>query len=122
MERSEIIAGNKLIAEFMGYDTSGRTAIDEVVVKGNIIGHLKSCRISQMGYYESWDWQIPVYSKVVSVSRERLVIKGEDAIRDFFTLKGGYEKAVSKNDCESGFTHLVMMVTLYNSLPSQPQK
>lgn len=62
--KEEIIEGNKLIAEFMGYE---KTIYSDVfngdlyaldVSKGEIYA------ISQMQYHASWDWIMPVVEKI----------------------------------------------------------
>jgi len=64
--KEEIIEGNKLIAEFMGYE---KTIYSDVfngdlyaldVSKGEIYA------ISQMQYHTSWDWIMPVVEKIES--------------------------------------------------------
>jgi hypothetical protein len=86
MTQKEIIEGNKLIAEFMGYE---KTIYSDVfrgelyaldVSKGEIYA------ISQMQYHTSWDWIMPVVEKIESI---------EDCEKNNFQFS-----ILSDNECE----------------------
>ena len=54
MKESEIIEGNKLIAEFMGDTTS----------QNSKVSFTKNCPVSGLKYHSSWDWLMPVVEKI----------------------------------------------------------
>ncbi len=62
MKTEEIIEGNKLIAEFMGYKfTAGDCVIDDV--------RATTMPISDWGkYHSSWNWLMTVVEKIESIS------------------------------------------------------
>lgn len=64
MTNEEIINGNKLIAEFMGYEKT----IYSDVFNGDLyaldVSNGEIYTISQMQYHASWDWIMPVVEKI----------------------------------------------------------
>ena len=81
MTRKEVIEGNKLIAEFMGYEEGFPHRIDKYgyvqVDKGYVIPSITNSQfheqdsdthqfsLSELKFYSSWDWIMPVVEKVV---------------------------------------------------------
>jgi hypothetical protein len=58
MTQQEILEGNKLIAEFMGYKQS-------VIIGVLFIHETKlNLTISELKYHSSWDWLMPVVGKI----------------------------------------------------------
>lgn len=65
MTNEEILEGNKLIAEFMGFEFNKSKIIydpTDTNPEGKLIGY----PLSNLKYHSSWDWLIPVIDKIHS--------------------------------------------------------
>jgi hypothetical protein len=70
----EQLEGNKLIAEFMGYEQNAFTEsmfskVEDVFVDNK--GGRCSARWTPVYYHESWDWLMPVVEKISRIEFER---------------------------------------------------
>jgi hypothetical protein len=87
-----ILEGNKLIAEFMGYEVREGRAI-EVVFKNETVAY----RVTGLLYHSSWDWLMPVVDSIAALdevyhwelSEETFSI---DADKTFENVGGGIDK------------------------------
>ena len=63
--------GNKLIAEFMGLETSDRCFFEHLTKEGNreLTHHVL------LKYHISWDWLIPVVEKIESLGYEFTIVE-----------------------------------------------
>ena len=112
--KTEIIEGNKLIAESTFSDLVRGSSTDErYYIKSN----------GQQGYYtklkyhSSWDWQIPVWSKI-ALAVKTLIPKLKDAetnARWYFGLTRKYENAVFENTPEAGQKIIVELIKWYKN-------
>jgi hypothetical protein len=67
-----IIEGNKLIAEFMGWEKSPYPNTPDKLYRDDDKNEKQlSIHVSQLLYHSSWDWQIPAWIKLLSITRER---------------------------------------------------
>lgn len=67
METKEIIEGNKLIAEFMGWSRSTFDHLPDRMYKdseGLPEGHSLGLDAANMKYHSSWDWLKPVVDEI----------------------------------------------------------
>lgn len=70
MTRKEITEGNRLIAEFMGDKIMVETDGIAIVSKNNgmwFSGTKRLGNYNQRCYHSSWDWLMPVISKISSI-------------------------------------------------------
>jgi len=65
MEEKEILEGNKIIGQFMGwkYSKSGKTA--------RRVDNDSAYRLSDIHYDSSWDWLMPVVEKISRIEFDR---------------------------------------------------
>jgi len=94
----EIIKGNKLIAEFMGfiYDRP-------CLVTGKQLFGIEDCR-----YHSSWDWLMPVYIKIV---KEEMCGEDEQAVILFNIM---YERLGDGDGIEEVWKYIVQFIKWYN--------
>lgn len=64
MKNQEIIENNRLIAEFMGFNTSPSGELYHVVINNNHLGYFHP---ATMLFHNSWDWLMPVIDKITSL-------------------------------------------------------
>lgn len=70
MTNEEIIEGNRLIAEFMGWTTHPKHGENYVINKSKYrkVPYWSDCSYKAMreilDYYNSWDWLMPVVEKI----------------------------------------------------------
>jgi hypothetical protein len=75
MTNTEIVEGNKIIAEFMGVDECGKPNWE---YRYWFIGGI-SVREDELKYHSSWDWLMPVWGKLgKEMYKIRRQISGED--------------------------------------------
>lgn len=86
MNEKEIIAGNKLIAEFMGAKIYPMKGYPDTVqfLQGSEFEWSKdyyrnvpesnyyNCTYKELRYYTSWDWLMPVVEKIEKISNEEI--------------------------------------------------
>jgi hypothetical protein len=119
MENNEIIKGNKLIAEFMGYKYYPHPAKDSGWRKEK--GHLKLhgyflCRTNkQLEYHSSWDWLMPVVEKIsetYTVNIQSYPVMGFDVRFN----EGTYRRAYSENESaiKAVWTAVIKFIEWYN--------
>lgn len=122
----EIIEGNKLIADFMGWEKcpDGNSYmfpnlypiynVDDEENTGET-----SEQIEKAEFYYRWDWQIPVYSKFVkdfkNYIREGKMRDRQFEFHDWHCL---YEKAIEHNDISLAFSLLVERIKWFNQINS----
>lgn len=94
MEQTEIIEGNKLIADFMGwhYNKSGQWSRKEdfVIIDGEEYSE-KWERL--LKFHTSWDWLMPVVEKIESL---------HDSVFSFFIVQDECDIALSSSYKENG--------------------
>ena len=78
MTNENIIAGNKLIAEFMEFE-KGANSHYAVVLNGQAVTYLPP---QHMQFNSSWNWLMPVISKCESIDSKR--IREEIGFRNIF--------------------------------------
>ena len=128
MENQEILKGNKLIAEFMGFKIgklngwlSGTTIEDCAYLKDESGNISKANLISKLKYHSSWDWLMPVVEKirdcncVVNIKFLRKLNTTNTFIASF-DLK--WNKDISENgiSIESTFKSVVNFIEWYNHI------
>ena len=80
---NEIIEGNKLIAEFMGWSKSPYEHLPNKMYKDD-----KGIHVDQLKYNSSWDWLMPVVEKVEEFGYPTLVKS------DYYRKKLDYEVCI----------------------------
>lgn len=101
---NEIIAGNKLIAEFMGYEQSG----DGIFLDKWEDGKLKDyIRPNDLQYHTSLDCLITVWVKVKYI--------GADLGRIFEKYHNSFHVAIDKGDCGLACEAVVNFINWYNT-------
>lgn len=114
---TEIVEGNKLIAEFMEIqkeqDWYNYLRIYPFVIDGKDKAN-KHRRLfaDEMKYHSSWDWQIPVWGKIGAISQKYAC--DEDSATRHNKLCDDYEMAVFQNDPMRGQQILVKAISWYN--------
>lgn len=113
MSEQEIIEGNKLIAEFMGWEISGPG-----FASGYENPHNAYCHFEDLQFYSSWDWLMPVLTNIeknfwVTTTTRR----GYSAVSIHQPQKG-YEKIArvdSENKLEATWSAIVEFIKWYNT-------
>jgi hypothetical protein len=100
----------KQIAAFMGW-TEHPTLGDAYVINNDKhrvtpywepIGN--AAKISDFNYKQSWDWQIPVWGKVASATRDLATADNSGYVKEYhMRMLNRYESAVFTNKPEDGF-------------------
>lgn len=105
---NEVAEGNKLIVKFMGLELIEAKDINEHT---NVN---KYCYFPR--YHSSWDWQIPVWSKIAKQVKELLpkLPNPEPKIKNYFSQTRLYENAVFNNEPEEGQKIIVELIKFYN--------
>lgn len=118
MPQEQILEGNKMIAEFMGYK---RCPLLDDKANGEMYHRKDPSKafmyISKSKYHSSWDWQIPVWEKIGHLM-QRYVSKDEvpiSAMQEYNRLCDKYESAVFTNNPQKGFQTLLESITWYNA-------
>ena len=93
----EIIEGNKLIAEFMGYVMHDHASYKTFEKDGRHIFD------SVLQYDTKWDWLMPVVEKIGSLSYNDSNNKFQPSVERFL-----------ENDIESIWRQIVIFITWYN--------
>ena len=117
---NEILEGNKLIAEFMGakpyYLDVNVLSFPMMENPAQSANNTTTHHVSALEYHSSFDWQIPVYSKVTHLLKELLpkLPNPETKIKYYFQQERLYQNAVFSNEPESGQKVIVNLIKLYN--------
>lgn len=97
MTQEQIIEGNTLIAQFMG---------NSVNIHGETLDWEKR-QSTVMRYHSSWDWLMPVISKII-----RLGDKDDDAFMEY--RKSSIDAALRLILLERAWEHVVAYINWYN--------
>lgn len=108
------IEGNKLIAEFDGW-------VIDVNIKDKPYWHPERNMTmytypESFKYNTSWDWQIPVWSKIIMLIYERGLTPATQFKFKYFVEK--YDLAVMENKPEDGQRVIVEAIKWYNTTKS----
>lgn len=98
--KQEIIEGNAMILEFMGFEPTGKD-YGEPTFKGEEKGTI--IWPSKVPYHTSWDWLMPVVEKIGSLSYNDSNNKFQPTVERFL-----------ENDIESIWRQIVIFITWYN--------
>ena len=125
MTRKEVIEGNKLIAEFMGYSVGFPHKTDKYgyiqTVEGYIIPSIVNpsphpsdidthqFSLTDLRFHSSWDWLIPVINKIYDLS-EYYTYKDETQT---FYSEGGIE--INTKYIEETYKDVVEFIEWFNS-------
>lgn len=115
MTEKEIIEGNKLIAEFVGWKYNSETANHGIrdncwIRKHEVVYELK--------YHSSWDWLMPVVEKIESITNNSISInKNNIRIHDAGDI---YIVNISHN--EDGYTISRYLDTDFDYTPIKTEK
>jgi hypothetical protein len=71
MTQEEILKGNRLIADFMEVDYSGKF---QYIAR---VGYTVSLSEEHLQYNSSWDWLIPVFQKIEKLGYGWSIVEGE---------------------------------------------
>ena len=106
-----ITEDNKLIAEFDGcfpvYPAMDNSSKLSLWNRRNIV-----IQLSQIKYHSSWDWQIPVYTKLASASL-RQAMRAEFKER-YGYLHDKYIPCVEANNITQAWIYLTKTIEWYN--------
>ena len=107
MKESEIIEGNKLIAEFMGWKIDYRHSSftdgkpNEVLVSPDGKTVLRTHNeLYRLQYYESWDWLMPVVEKIVrgnAFLRFKIMIQSNIGYTDIVSVHPDMKNIITIN-------------------------
>lgn len=106
MTKEQVIEGNKLIAEFSLSNAPYY-----------LMPNRRQYLPSGLLYYNSWDWQIPVWEKIGHLMQQ-YVSKDEvpiSAVQEYNRLCNKYESAVFTNNPQKGFQTLLESITWFNT-------
>lgn len=113
MTDTEIISGNKVIAEFMGnYPRieKYKTATHNIEV---------GVPDEKLQYHSSWDWQIPAWAKLVHLCQEIVSKTNGDEhkpLKDsYYYFLDNYENSVSNNNPLQGFEIIIRTLKWYKT-------
>jgi len=123
MKEQDVIEGNKAIALFHGaiyragkdyyfYDIDTNAEMQAFALK------IKARNVASenLKYQSSWDWQIPIYSKLMKAVKEIIVnMDEEDRQRNYFKHLDNYERAIFNDDKEEGFRIIVIVLSWYTT-------
>ena len=109
MTEQGIVDGNKLIAEFMGYEAN---RVEQDRVYRNKPGETT---VEQCRYHESWDWLIPAVANL----RESLQKIPFSHKHRFFLNNDLLAKAVLSHDIDCAFNFMVESLTWFNEIKNK---
>lgn len=122
MTTEEILEGNKLIAEFMGWQFIGmdRNSVwqnkQPVFKRGKKEPHLF---LKAFEYHSSWDWLIPVYNKILKTLNDDknllLSIKGNPLINHIIKNVLDASSIDLQIHISSSFLKVVDIIKWYNT-------
>lgn len=116
--KEDIQAGNKLIAEFM--ELNPAEVIQEKALYDRFTGEWSMKEvpgtIEDLEYHTSWDWQIPVWSKLAQACQK---LAGNPKVDHEFYLRAvnKYESAIFQNDPQLGQEIILNLLNWYNETP-----
>jgi len=119
----ETVAGNRVIAEFMGYKFNAYPDLKHNnITKPNetewyyaswdLVDFEEQIK-KDLQYHTSWDWQIPAWVKVVKLLH-KLACNGDINKDEYIRLLDRYEISVSQNKPDDGQQILVESIQWYN--------
>lgn len=116
-KEEEIIEGNKLIAEFMGFEVFWNDVCEFWAVSDIVEKH-HSKAAEDLEYLTSWDWLMPVVEKIESLGYESQIDFIEVEFKDFshhcsFNHGGAEESIVYGVDKESKIEAVFIAVTKF---------
>lgn len=99
MTNTEIVANNRLIAEFMGWKE-----VLDVMMNSKLN---KALNIEEFEYHTSWDWLMPVVREISNRKGVKI---------DFIYMLGGLKVNINKNDISSGWPNPNHIEAVYKSV------
>jgi hypothetical protein len=106
----DIEAGNRLIAEFEGWEAGRFQNLPNRVHKEQD-GKLLGISVSELKYRASWDWLMPVFAKINDM------IKNEEIAHDYQSsaLHDFIEIAILEVNITAAHNYLVQFITWYKT-------
>lgn len=122
MEKKEdIIAGNRLIAEFMGANLTTRNGELAVRISPDH-PYPEYFRVTSYNkYHELWEVQIPAWTKIV-IEVRKLIEQKELNGYNYQRWLSEYEMAVHSNRPDRGYLVLIEMLNWYNAQSTKTQQ
>jgi hypothetical protein len=111
MSKKEVIAENKLIAEFMNYHNSKQTDnrgmnIYRVKINGSNTFHT----LKTMPHYSSWEWLMPVVQKIENTTDIQFIIDGDNVL-----IKGELNFSIAEHSkLEAVYMGVIEFIKWYN--------
>lgn len=116
-KENDIIEGNRLISEFEGY----KFKLDFQEPKSESNGYFIDGYFTpeeHLEYHTSWDWQIPVWSKIASAVKKEVIKNGDTPY--YWKRLNDYEAAIFGNNPQKGFEIILDMLKWLNNEKSKP--
>jgi hypothetical protein len=111
MTEQEILEGNKLIAEFMGYKYFPNNSLNGI--KGVYEKEGKSLMlITDFTYHSSWDWLMPVVEKIGSLE----CVYHWELTQNTFTIYSDEDFQHFGTDIERVCTTIIEFIKWYNDV------
>jgi predicted house-cleaning noncanonical NTP pyrophosphatase (MazG superfamily) len=109
--------GNRIIAEFMEYDIADNIKWEEEEDKGRPRPWMieRPGTVDDLEYHTSWDWQVPVWSKLVKEVKEWVKDKPEYVLSKYLWFVAQYEEAIFCDDKSKGHKVVTEMLEWYNT-------
>lgn len=108
MNKQEVIDGNKLITEFLGYEQCGKAEWEYTywMIEG------KSYMELELKYHSSWDWLMPAYKKFRGLTGMKMP--------DWLSHCNTIENWIVRVNIEDAHKYLSAAIQWYNT-QTQPQ-
>jgi len=119
MTNEEIIKGNTLICEFMGWEIEkGMAGIDNPFYTNN--NGFSISRPSSMGFHSSWDWLMPVCAKINSKeSTFTCELNGvKNSITCYINSMREMKKGLIEIDILKTWSGVIFFIEKYNAIIS----
>lgn len=121
MEENEILEGNKLIAEFMGFKQKSYTPESEKLWCDNKHG----LPVGELKFHTSWDWLMPVVEKIsklkigdgietVEYAHPRTFGMVKQETGNFMVRLNGFTVHESETLLESTYKAVIEFIKYYN--------
>jgi hypothetical protein len=124
MTEQEIIEGDKLIAEFMGWKQ--KSGSDEWAGFWIIFPDEKSnndmlCESEYLRFHKSWDWLMPVWTKFRFIDITNIVVgsQAKTANQQHNQLIGVVGKFIAFQPIECAFDKMVQVIRWFNEIKSK---